>query len=728
MSNYYDMREAKVNIANELRNRGWEILDYKEDESDAMTDYYSPANWGGIAKKNGFILCVDTPYSAKSMPIEKYNYGSCLSQTDLNKIEKLKALTQERGATEGEESNAKLLIEKIKNNKSNAPEVEIIGYTTAHMANPGRCKWHIEKDGSIYDKGTGITKYRDLPDSWKFDINTMQFKESYNKWNGKKRELPEETKKIINDFKKLILRWERIVNCMNGMGDGTEETEKGAQEQQQNEKMEKVIKKVTKKVWKMIEIKRDSFKVGDYITLAYHGHYWKITEECMKTGTWKGVKDTRKAFIYEIVGSASRGYKDLKNPKGYYDFEYRMVKSLEEGKIKIFELKEVEEVQEVEKWIRVKTQKKNTYKKENTNTITEKETQQQNSKEESIKDVKQEEKQINVSVKFNEEKNGIELHFTGKPSQEIREQIKSNGFKWSKFQKIWYAKNSEERKEFLKSIGFIKSENNNSEPITVSSVEENLKEIEYPTIDIDDIDSYKVSEELSKRENSISMFRSKDTNHTEELQKTLQSANDNVIELIKMEGCTPYIEYKAKTILQSFKKNYTNAYISVLEHRANNPSWAVTGRGGLNVRRYNKKQEHLTNKMKYQSELIHKFDSKIEQFENKIINNQNQKLKIELENNLNSIEQIPKFKRVKVEINGDAMANDNVFDLNNASYTLEKTGHQLEKYTIIKNYGCFVVYNSKGLEVWHTKTNENLDVAKKYVLYLLSQEQEKKAI
>ncbi|EQB4341425.1 TPA: hypothetical protein ACXDAZ_002687 [Clostridium botulinum] len=725
MSNYYDMREAKVNIANELMNRGWEVLGYKEDESDMMTDYYSPANWGGIAKKNDFILCVGTSYSEKSTPIEKYNYGACLSQSDLNKIEKLEALTRERGATEGEESNAKMLIERIKNSKSNAPEVEIIGYTTAHMANPGRCNWHIEKDGSIYDKGMGISKYKDLPDSWKFDINTMKFREDYNPWRTNKGDLPEETKKIINDFKRLVLRWERIVNSMNGMGDGTKETEKEAQEQQQAEKMEKVVKKVAKKVWKMIEVKRDSFKVGDYITLSYHGHYWKITEEYMKTGTWKGIKDTRKAFVYEIVGSASRGYKDLKNAKRYYDFEYRMVKSLKEGKIKIFELKEVEEVQEVEKWVRVKAQKKNTYKKEDI-TITEKETQQQNSKKQDITESKQESKSINVSVKFNEVKNGIELHFTDKPSQEVREQIKSNGFRWSKFQKIWYAKDTEEKRDFLKSIGFLKSENNNNESITVSEVEKNIKDIEYPTIDIDDIETYTVSKELSKRENENSMFRRNDTDHTKELQDVLRSANNNVIELCNMEGCTPYIEYKAKTILQSFKKDYTSAYISVLEHRANNPSWAVTGRGGLNVRRYNKKQEQLTNKMHYQSKLIDKFNYKIDKLQNQIINNEKQKLKIELENNLNSIEEVPKFKRVKIEINGEP--NANIFDLTNASYTKEKMGHQLDNYTIIKNWGCFRVYNSKGAEVWHIKTNENLDVAKKYVLYLINQEQEKKAI
>ncbi|NFH40734.1 hypothetical protein [Clostridium sporogenes] len=360
---------------------------------------------------------------------------------------------------------------------------------------------------------------------------------------------------------------------------------------------------------------------------------------------------------------------------------------------------------------------------EKKDTITEKKPQQQNSEEE-----KQKNNDITVSVKFNKDKNGIELHFTDKPNQEVREQIKSNGFRWSHPQKIWFTKDTEERREFLKSIGFLNTETNNNESITVSEVEKNIENIEYPTIDINDIETYTVSKELSKRENSISMFRSKDTDHTKVLQHTLQSANDDVIELIKMEGCTPYIEYKAKTMLQSFKKNYTNAYTSVLEHKANNPSWAVTGRGGLNVSRYNKKQNQLTNKMKHESELIHKFNYRIEQFQNQIRNNQKQKLKIELENNLNFIEQIPKFKRVKVKINGDAMANDNIFDLTNASYTKEKTGHQLDGYTIIKNWGCFRIYNPKGAEVWHTKTNENLDVAKKYVLYLLSKEQKKKAI
>ena len=367
MSNYYQMRDAKVNIAHQLMNRGWDVKGYKKDESDSMTDYYSPAHWSGVATKNGFVLCVDTTYEAKSEPIRKYNHNS-ISFSDQEKIKKLEALTQDRGATAGEEANAKAFIEKIKNNTSDISEYEITGYTIAHMANPGKCKWHIEKDGSIYDKGTGITKYSDIPDEYVFDINTMKYKAGHDKWSdGEKKVLSEDELKAVKDLKTLILRWERVINSENGMGDGTKETEQQAQEQNQNEKMEKVIVKETKTVLKMVEVTdRKEIKVGDFLTIAHHGHYWKVTSEYMQKATWNGVTERRKAFVYEIVGSASRGYQALKNPRRYYDYEFRMMADIEKGKTKIFELKEVEEVTEVEKWVRVKPQ--NNVKKENIKT------------------------------------------------------------------------------------------------------------------------------------------------------------------------------------------------------------------------------------------------------------------------------------------------------------------------------------------------------------------------
>ncbi len=48
MSNYYSKQEAKVRIAHELMKRGWKVYGYHADESDSMTDYYSPAYWNGI--------------------------------------------------------------------------------------------------------------------------------------------------------------------------------------------------------------------------------------------------------------------------------------------------------------------------------------------------------------------------------------------------------------------------------------------------------------------------------------------------------------------------------------------------------------------------------------------------------------------------------------------------------------------------------------------------------
>ena len=164
-----------------------------------------------------------------------------------------------------------------------------------------------------------------MPEEYIFDINKMEFKDGYKKvWTGnyddgsrimEERKLTDEQKKVINNFKSLILKFERIVNNMNTMGNGTKELEEEALKQQENDKLEKVIEKVTKKVLKMVEVTdRKIIQVGDYLTLKHHGHYWKVTGENMRQGTWQGVKETKKTFTYEIVGSELRGYQELKNP------------------------------------------------------------------------------------------------------------------------------------------------------------------------------------------------------------------------------------------------------------------------------------------------------------------------------------------------------------------------------------------------------------------------------
>ena len=53
---------------------------------------------------------------------------------------------------------------------------------------------------------------------------------------------------------------------------------------------------------------------------------------------------------------------------------------------------------------------------------------------------------------INQEHNGIEIKFDGKPSEEIREELKAANFRWHKVKKVWYAKRTGERLEIAERI------------------------------------------------------------------------------------------------------------------------------------------------------------------------------------------------------------------------------------------------------------------------------------
>jgi hypothetical protein len=64
-----DQRRAVARVGHELERRGWTILGYKEDRSEAMTDYYDPERWDGVAThpdRAGFVACVRvSPYTVQ---------------------------------------------------------------------------------------------------------------------------------------------------------------------------------------------------------------------------------------------------------------------------------------------------------------------------------------------------------------------------------------------------------------------------------------------------------------------------------------------------------------------------------------------------------------------------------------------------------------------------------------------------------------------------------------
>jgi hypothetical protein len=117
MSNYYTKRDARATLAKILEKAGFTLYGYKEDESDSMTDYYSPADWDGIATKGKYIAVVDRKGETgfkillNQNELTEYNIKKMsLSKKDNDKIEKLKRLA-EKTTFEGERENA---LEKIK--------------------------------------------------------------------------------------------------------------------------------------------------------------------------------------------------------------------------------------------------------------------------------------------------------------------------------------------------------------------------------------------------------------------------------------------------------------------------------------------------------------------------------------------------------------------------------------------------------------------------------------
>lgn len=179
---YGDKRKSKVNICHTLQDLGWTIFGYKEDKSDSMTDYYDPANWDGIATKNGYTLCIDIDtYNLRDLGREIFQY----TKPDINfktnaKIKQLNVLANDRAATDGEKQSALEMIEKltnkIKQSYNDAEESkELICTYPTFQANPPSCNWHIEKDGLIIAKGKGAFQFHNLP--YRVDAMTGKQKE-----------------------------------------------------------------------------------------------------------------------------------------------------------------------------------------------------------------------------------------------------------------------------------------------------------------------------------------------------------------------------------------------------------------------------------------------------------------------------------------------------------------------------------------------------------------------
>ncbi|MGO0987444.1 hypothetical protein ACTPEW_16040 [Clostridioides difficile] len=327
---------------------------------------------------------------------------------------------------------------------------------------------------------------------------------------------------------------------------------------------------------------------------------------------------------------------------------------------------------------------------------------------------------IDVIVVLNEEKNGVELYFTDKPPQEIRNLLNSNSFKYSKYKKIWYAKQSDKTISFANSLTNttmeeIKDKSNEYKEQKQINIKNELAEI-----DIDDIESYIVPVEISKRENENAFFRNTETDHTKCLQNELIYFNKLVMNTLQ-NNTNLEIEHYLKSALQKFKKNYTEAYIKYLNYKGNNPSWLVTGRGGRNSTKDQRTNDRQHKLMMNTIDMKDNFHKKCENTKDRIQKEKRLRERKEFEEGTKDII-IPKFERVKKYINPRAV--DKIFDKNT---TFLITMHKYNNYFIAKNGGAWRVYNQNGIELYSTKTTETLEDAKKWLVYYLQKNAKKEA-
>ena len=59
---------------------------------------------------------------------------------------------------------------------------------------------------------------------------------------------------------------------------------------------------------------------------------------------------------------------------------------------------------------------------------------------------------MSISYKLNQDKNGVEIKFTEKPSEKVRNRLKELGFRWSNYNGVWYAKQAPETIAYAKEL------------------------------------------------------------------------------------------------------------------------------------------------------------------------------------------------------------------------------------------------------------------------------------
>jgi hypothetical protein len=306
--------------------------------------------------------------------------------------------------------------------------------------------------------------------------------------------------------------------------------------------------------------------------------------------------------------------------------------------------------------------------------------------------------QISYQTGTGNKGNGIEITFTEKPSEEVRNAIKAVGYRWGGKQRknIWWAILSDETEAIAKQLA---GETNINEPI------ENT--FSYPEIEIDDNDNYTIPQNIQDAEHDGHwLFRSEKKDHNVILKDYFTQLTNEVKQIITTTE-NEYIIYKLKKTLQYFKKHYHQNYLSRLSNKASNPSWIVTGRAGRNSSRDAKFNSRYDKLMQEYIDLENDYKSRIDTLKNKIRNDKKQQLRNNIENTNVNIE----FTTVTKEFMY-------------MGYKEKKRVYAYGEYFICKLWNCYrLFHNGKEINI-DLKTTDTLETAKKALTMYIQQKEE----
>lgn len=309
-------------------------------------------------------------------------------------------------------------------------------------------------------------------------------------------------------------------------------------------------------------------------------------------------------------------------------------------------------------------------------------------------DVGQDNENASVQMVLNKEKNGVELYFDDIPSDEIRNRLKSNGFRWSSYNKCWYAKQLESRLELAKELSAGNIVDKKPTEPTVIELESFV-----------DYSHFSISEHIENALNMGTNYPREKGGYTTVMQEGFKKGYEIVSNLIDTTD-NKYIKNRIIRAFNRYVNNYYKAYLTYLTQKSQSPSWTVTGRSGMNMHKYHLKQDRINKQMNQCSDISKAFEEEVQKCRSLIREDKKKKL----EQTINSVETLVKFEARKHSIEQLGML-------------FHGRAYFADNYFIMKTWGAFRVFDVlTQKELYVCKTTDNLDVAKKYVTLLIQKE------